>query len=62
VIGCQDAYLQASKLHEVTWLDLAELHTVHRDRLEQAAGACRGYENRGGRDESQRRQVGVVGV
>jgi hypothetical protein len=44
VIGCQDAYLQATKLHEVTGLDLAELHTVNRDRLEQAAGACRGDE------------------
>ena len=52
VIGCQDAYLHASKLHDVTGFDLAEPHTVHHDRLEQAAGACWGYQNRGGRDES----------
>jgi hypothetical protein len=62
VIGGQDAYLQAAKLHEVARLNLPELHTVGGDWPEQAARTCWGDENCGGRDKSKRRQVGVVGV
>ncbi len=62
VIGGQDAYLQAAKLHEVTGPYLPELHAAAGDWLEQAARTCWGDKNRGGRDESERRQVGVVGV
>jgi hypothetical protein len=62
VVGSQNAYLQAAELQEVTRLNLPELHTAGGDRPEQAARTCWGDENRGGRDESERRQVGVVGV
>jgi hypothetical protein len=62
VVCSQDAYLQVAKLHEVTRLDLAELHTAGGDRPEQAARTCWRDENRGGRDESERWQVGVVSV
>ena len=62
VVGGQDAYLEAAKLHEVTWLDLAELQTAGGDWLEQAPRACRGDENRGGWDQSERGQMGVVSV
>ena len=62
VVGGQDAYLQTAKLHEVTRLDLPEHHAAGGDWPEEAARACWGDENRGGRDESERRQVGVVGV
>ena len=37
MVGSQDAYLYAAKLHKVTRLDLAELHTAGGDRLEQPA-------------------------
>jgi hypothetical protein len=37
MVGSQDAYLYAAKLHEVTRLDLAELHTAVGNRLEQPA-------------------------
>jgi hypothetical protein len=62
MVGGQDAYLQAAELHEVTRLYLPELHAAGGDWPEQASRTCRGDENRGGRDESERRQVGVVGV
>jgi hypothetical protein len=62
VVGGQEAYLQPAKLHEVTRHDLPELHTAGGDWPEQATRACRCDENRGGRDESERRQVGVVRV
>jgi hypothetical protein len=62
VVGGQHAYLQAAKLDEVTRLDLPELHTAGGDWPEQTARACWGNENRRGRDEPERRQVGVVGV
>jgi hypothetical protein len=55
VVGGQDAYLQAAKLHEVTRLNLPELHTAGGDWPEQAARTCWGDENRGGRDKSKRR-------
>ena len=44
MVGSQDAYLYAAKLHKVTRLDLAELHTAVDDWLEQPAGACWGDE------------------
>jgi hypothetical protein len=62
VVGRQDAYLHAGKVHEVTRLDLPELHTAGNDWPEQAARTCWGEENRGRRNQSERRQVGVVGV
>jgi hypothetical protein len=62
VVGGQDAYLQATKLHEVTRLDLPELQAAGGDWHKQASGACWGDENRRGRDESQRGQVSVVSV
>jgi hypothetical protein len=62
MVGSQDAYLEAAKLNEVTWLDLAKLHAAGGDWFEQPARAHRGDENRGGRNQSQRGQVGVVGV
>jgi hypothetical protein len=62
VIGGQDAYLQAAKLHEVTSHHLPELHASGSDWPEQTARTHWGDENCGGRDESERRQVGVVGV
>jgi hypothetical protein len=62
VVGSQDAYLQAAKVHEVTRLNLPELHTTGNDWPEQTARTCWGEENRGGPDQSERRQVGVVGV
>jgi len=62
VVGGQHAYLQAAKLDEVTRLDLPELHTADGDWPEQATRACWGNQNRRGRDEPERRQVGVVGV
>jgi hypothetical protein len=55
-------YLYATKLYEVTRLDLAELQTAGGDWLEQAARACWGDEIRGRWDQSKRGQVGVVGV
>ena len=62
VVGGQDAYLQAAKVHEITRFNLPERHTAGNDWLEQTARTCGGHENRGGRDSSERRQVGVVGV
>jgi hypothetical protein len=62
VVGGQDPYLQAAKVHEVTRLDLAEPQTAGRDWLEQASRPCWGDKNCGGWDESKRGQVGVVGV
>jgi hypothetical protein len=62
VVGGQDAYLQAAKVHEVTRLDLTEPQTAGRDWLEQVARPCWGDKNCGGWDESERGQVGVVGV
>jgi hypothetical protein len=38
------AYLEAAKLHKVTRLYLAQLHTAGGDRLEQPARACWGDE------------------
>ena len=62
VVGGQDVYLEAAKRHEVTRLDLAELQTAGGDWLEQAARPCWRDKNRGGRGQSERGQVGVVGV
>jgi hypothetical protein len=62
MVSGQDAYLEAAKLHEITRLHLAELHTASGDWLEQPARARRGDENRGGWDQSERGQVCVVGV
>jgi hypothetical protein len=62
VVGGQDAYLQAAKVHEITRLNLPELHTAGNDWPEQTARTCWGHENRVGRDQSERRQMGVVGV
>src|SRR5512133_1292941 len=62
VVGGQDAYLQSAGLHEVTRLDLPDLHTAGGDWHKQASRACWGDENRRGRDESQRGQVSVVSV
>ena len=62
VVGGQNAYLQAAYLQEVARLNLPELHTSGRDWPEQASRTCWGDENCGGRDESERRQVSVVGV
>jgi hypothetical protein len=62
VVSGQDAYLHAAKLHQVTWLSLPELHTAGDDWPEQAARTCWCDENGGRRDQSERRQVGVVGV
>jgi hypothetical protein len=50
VVGGLDAYLEAAKLHEVTRLHLAELHTAGGDWLEQPARARWGDEKRGSWD------------
>jgi hypothetical protein len=50
VIGGEDAYRQAAKLHRVARLDFAELQTAGGNWLEQAPRACRGDENRRGWD------------
>ena len=62
VVGRQNVYPQAAKLDVVTGLDLAERQTAGRYWPEQTARAGWGNENRGGRDESKRGQVGVVSV
>jgi hypothetical protein len=62
VVGGQNVYSQAAKLDVVTGLDLAERQTAGRYWPEQTARADWGNENRGGRDASERGQVGVVGV
>ena len=50
VIGGQDMYRQAAKLHRVARLDFTELQAAGGDWLEQAARACWGDENRRGWD------------
>jgi len=50
VIGGQDMYRQAAKLHRVARLNFDELQTAGGNWLEQAARACRGDENRRGWD------------
>ena len=62
VVGGQDAYLYAAKLHKVTRRDLPELHAAADDRPEQPARTRWGDKNGGFRNESERGQVGVVGV
>ena len=53
VISGQDAYLQSSKLHKITRLDLPELYAAGGDWPEQTARTPRGDENRRSRDQSE---------
>ena len=62
VVGGEDGYPKIAKLCEVAGLYLVERHAPCGDWLEQPPRACRDDENRGRWDQSQRRQVGVVGV
>jgi hypothetical protein len=62
VVGGQHPYLNVAEREEVTWLHLAEPHPAGGDWLEQPARACWGYQNPGGWNQLERRNVGVVGV
>ena len=62
MIGGEDVYPKTAELHEVAGLDLGERYAPGGDWLEQPARARRDDENRGDRNQTQRRQVGVVGM
>ena len=62
VIGGQDAYPSGRQTPRGHRARPPRASAAAGDWLEQAARTCWGDKNRGGRDESERRQVGVVGV
>ena len=62
VIGGEDVYPKTAELDDVAGLDLGERYALGGDWLEQPPRARRDDENRGDRNQTQRRQVSVVGV